>query len=164
MDSILLISTGGTFNKIYNPLNGELEIDSKSLATQKILKHWLCSYPIKTIIHKDSLDFTPNDREELKNYIIQSNYKKIVIIHGTDTMHLSAKVVANTNLQKQIVFTGAMVPFSINPIEATANLAAAIGFLQSTNTLGTYICMNGKVDEYFKIQKDRKLGLFVKTK
>jgi len=42
MQNTLIISTGGTFNKIYNPLNGELIIDKSSEAVKSIAKLWLC--------------------------------------------------------------------------------------------------------------------------
>ncbi len=163
VDDILLLSTGGTFNKVYNRISGELEIDTSFLALQTIQKSWLSNYPIDTIINKDSLDFTPKDREDLKNYIINSPYTKIVVIHGTDTIHLSAKVVAQALKNKTILFTGAMVPFSIDPIEATANLASAIGFLHATKEPGVSIALNGKIAQYTKIRKNRVEGYFEYT-
>ena len=160
MNTILLLSTGGTFNKIYNRINGELEIDSKALAIQFIQEKWLSNYPYETIINKDSLEFTSEDREVLKNYLLNSPYTKIVVIHGTDTMHLSAQTVAKANRNKSIVFTGAMVPFSIDPIEAAANLSSAIGYLHALDTPSVSIALNGRVAEYTQIQKNRKEGFF----
>ena len=159
MNSILIISTGGTFNKIYNPKNGKLEIDKSNKALKSIEKEWLTKLNYDSIIHKDSLDFTDEDREFLVNYINNCKYNKIVIIHGTDTIDLSSKVVDSQNIKKSIVFTGAMVPFSISPIEATANLALAIGFCKNAK-VGTYIAMNGLVSSYDKVIKNRDIGKF----
>jgi len=159
MQDILILSTGGTFNKIYNPINGNLDIDSSNKALKKIQKHWLSNFNYDSIINKDSLEFTNQDRETLKEYIKKSSYKKIVVIHGTDTMHLSAKYLADANLKKAIIFTGAMTPFSIDTIEATANLAQALGYIKNTKD-GVYISMNGVVDEYTKVIKNRQLGKF----
>jgi len=160
MKSILILSTGGTFNKIYNRVTGKLEIDKDANALQMIQEQWLSHYPFDTLIHKDSLDFTSQDRKELKNYIKESPFSKIVIIHGTDTMHLSAQTIAKANYDKTIIFTGAMVPFSINPIEATANLASAIGFLHSTHNASVFIALNGRVGEYTQVLKNREAGYF----
>ena len=159
MNSILILSTGGTFNKIYNPLNGKLEIDKSNIALKCIEKKWLTKLNYNSIIHKDSLDFTDEDRELLANYIGSCNYNKIVVIHGTDTIDLSSKVIDSKNLSKSIVFTGAMVPFSIDPIEATANLALAIGFCKNAD-VGTYIAMNGVVSNYDNVIKNRDIGKF----
>ena len=159
MKSTLILSTGGTFNKIYNPINGKLEIDKTDNAIKEIEKNWLCELNYKSIIHKDSLDFTDKDREYLANYLADSLFSKIVVIHGTDTIDLSAKVVNSKNIDKCIVFTGAMVPFSIDPTEATANLALAIGFSKNSNN-GVYIAMNGLVDRSSNIIKNRDIGKF----
>ena len=160
MNTVLLLSTGGTFNKIYNRINGKLEIDPKASAIQLIQEKWLSSYPYETIINKDSLEFTSNDREALKNYILNSVYTKIVVIHGTDTIHLSAQAVAEANRDKSIIFTGAMVPFSIDPIEAAANLGSAIGYLQAIDTPAVFIALNGRIAKYSQIQKNKKMGFF----
>ncbi len=163
MDKILLISTGGTFNKVYNPENGELIIDKTSSAVKEIASHWLCKFDLVNIIGKDSLEMSNHDRLELLAMISQSEYKKIIIIHGTDTMTLTAEYLADAELDKQLILTGAMVPYSINPVEATANLASAFGYLQTLDQSGVYIVMNGLFGSYEKIKKDRKKGKFIVT-
>jgi L-asparaginase len=163
MNKILLISTGGTFNKVYDPKNGELIIDKTSNAVKEIASHWLCKFDLVNMIGKDSLEMSNNDRLELLAMISQSEYKKIVIIHGTDTMTLTAEYLANAKLDKQLILTGAMVPYSINPVEATANLASAFGCLQTLDQSGVYIVMNGLFGSYEKIEKDRKKGKFIVT-
>ena len=159
MNSILILSTDGTFNKIYNPKNGKLEIDKSNQALKCIEKKWLIKLNYNSIIHKDSLDFTDEDREFLATYICNCKYSKIVVIHGTDTINLSAKVVDSKNTGKSIIFTGAMLPFSIDPTEATANLALAIGFCNNAE-VGVYIAMNGLVSNYDKVIKNRDIGKF----
>ncbi len=161
MDKILLISTGGTFNKVYNLANGELFIDKTSNAVKEIASHWLCKFDLLNIIGKDSLEMSNNDRLELLTIISQSEYKKIIIIHGTDTMTLTAEYLADAELDKQLILTGAMVPYSINPVEATANLSSSFGYLQTLDQSGIYIVMNGLFGSYEKIKKDKKKGKFV---
>ena len=166
MDNLLIIDTGGTFNKYYNPLNGELEVDQKGDALKDLLKRWLCSKIETThIIGKDSLQMTNQDRFELLSSINQTTKKKIIIIHGTDTMDITAEYLAkNITKNKQIILTGAMVPYSIDPIEATANFAAALGYLAGIDQSGIYISMNGFVQYYHSLQKNRKEGRFVLKK
>ena len=65
-------------------------------------------------------------------------------------MHLSAEVLAKSNIDKTIVFTGAMVPFSIDPIEAAANLASAVGYATALDNFGVFIAMNGCFGNYKK--------------
>ncbi|MBD3789089.1 MAG: asparaginase [Campylobacterales bacterium] len=158
--NILLISTGGTFNKYYNPLNGELEVDETSKAVEKIFEQWRCRFETVNIIAKDSLDMNSEDRLLLLATINLAKEEDILIIHGTDTLDVTAEYLADADLDKRIVLTGAMVPFSIDPIEATANLASAIGYLQLQNENGVYIAMNGVFGTYDKIKKDRTKGRF----
>jgi len=161
MNKILLISTGGTFNKVYDPLKGELIIDETSSALEEIASKWLCEFEIINIIAKDSLEMNSQDRLELLATISQSEYENIIVVHGTDTMGLTAEYLADGDLEKKIIITGAMVPYSIDPVEATANLASAFGYLQMLNKSGVYIVVNGLFGSYEKVKKDRKKGKFV---
>ena len=160
MKKLLIISTGGTFNKIYNPKNGILEIDKEATALKELAMKWLCAFEIVTIIGKDSLEMTNQDRLELLGTISQADCKHVIVVHGTDTMDVTAEYLAEGELDKCIVLTGAMVPYSIEPVEATANLASAYGYLQALEEDGIYIAMNGALDTYTKVKKDRKKGRF----
>jgi len=161
MHKILIINTGGTFNKKYNPISGDLEVDQEAEALDSLASKWLCRFNIINIIGKDSLEMTNHDRLELLATIHQSDNEKIIIVHGTDTMHLTAEYLADSDLKKQIVLTGAMVPYSINPVEATANFASAFGYLECLQKEGIYIAMNGLVCPYEKIIKEHQKGQFV---
>lgn len=161
MEKILIINTGGTFNKRYNPLKGELEVPSDSLAPESILKYFYnLKYEVMNIIHKDSLDMNYEDREEIFKAIENASCKKNIIIHGTDTMDKTATFLEKKIHNKCIVLTGAMVPFSINQIEATTNLSTAIGYLLNSQNMGIYIAMHGLVDVHHKVFKNREIGVF----
>jgi len=159
MQDILIVNTGGTFNKVYNKLTGNLDIDCSNNTLKDIEKKSLSKLNYISIINKDSLDFTNIDRELLLKTIEDSNYLKIVVIHGTDTMDLSANFIAENINNKTIVFTGAMVPYFIDKVEATANLNLALGFCKLANC-GVYIAINGIADSYKKVVKNRELGVF----
>lgn len=162
MQKILIISTGGTFNKIYDSLSGELIIDETSTALKDIATKWLCSFEILNIIGKDSLDINNQDRLLLLATINRSEYHKIIVVHGTDTMDITAKYLAEGDLDKCIVLTGAMMPYSMDPVEATANLASSYMYIDALKEEnGVYICMNGTVGVYTDIVKDRKVGKFI---
>jgi len=159
MKEIFIINTGGTFNKIYNKLNGNLDINATNDTLRAIEQKWQTKLNYKSIINKDSLDFTQTDRELLLQEIKNSNYSKIVVIHGTDTIDKSSQFIAKNIVNKAIVFTGAMVPFFIDTTEATANLSLALGFCKLAQN-GVYIALNGVVDSYNKVTKNRILGKF----
>ena len=160
MKKVLIINTGGTFNKIYNPLTGLLDIDTKETALNQISKAWINPLEVINIINKDSLDMTQKDRLLILKTVQKSSFERIIIIHGTDTMDQTAQYLYEKKLEKMIILTGAMVPFSINPIEATANFASAYGFLQGLNKHGVFIAMNGKIELHQILKKNRERGYF----
>ncbi len=160
MKKILIMSTGGTFNKVYDPIKGEFVIDGESQALNEIAKKWLCEFEILNLIGKDSLDMNNHDRLELLATINQSEYHHILIVHGTDTMDVTAEYLAEADIEKCIVLTGAMVPYSVDPVEATANLCSAYGYINALDKEGVFIAMNGAMGAYERIKKDRFKGKF----
>ena len=158
---LLIINTGGTFNKRYNPLNGILEVPTDAYALECILKHAPnLSYELISLIHKDSLDMNDEDRQIIAQAINASSIEKVLIVHGTDTMDLTALYLASHAADKTIILMGAMVPFSIDPIEATTHCMFALGSLCQLHEKGVFIAMHGTVLEHTKISKNRQKGLF----
>jgi len=158
---ILILNTGGTFSKVYNEITGNLDIDTNNYAIKKIIKKSKISNAIlDTIILKDSLHITKNDLKKLVVYIKNAVFKNIIVIHGTDTMDITAKYLAKKIKNKKIILTGAMVPYTINPIEATSNIMLSYGYLSSNLKSNIYIGMHGFVKKYNKIKKDKQKGIF----
>lgn len=152
--TVTILNTGGTFNKRYNPIKGELEVPTDNLALDKIIKS--ChnvTFDIKNIVSKDSLYFTDEDRETILKEVQNSTSDKIIIIHGTDTVDLTSKFFDGKIEGKVIVFTGAMVPMSIDEVEATMNFSQALGFLNAEVKPGIYISMHGVVVEHSRLKK-----------
>ena len=161
MKDVLIINTGGTFNKRYNPLKGELEVPKDSIALENVLKYFYnLKYEIKNIIHKDSLDMQESDRKEILELIKNSSSEKILIIHGTDTMDKTAEFLEKYIGDKTILLTGAMVPYSIDSVEANANLSMSIGYLLHSTKNSIYIAMHGLVEEHKNVYKNREIGVF----
>ena len=159
---ITVINTGGTFNKRYNPLTGELEVPKDSLALDEIISYcYNIDFDVLNVISKDSLDMSDADREFIVKTIKNCKNENIIIVHGTDTMGLTASFIDEKVNDKTIVLTGAMLPISINKVEATLNFASAIGFLNSNCENGIYISMHGSVKNYKKLIKNRELGKFL---
>ena len=159
---ITVINTGGTFNKRYNPLTGELEVPKDSLALDEIISYcYNIDFDVLNVISKDSLDMSDADREFIVKTIKNCKNENIIIVHGTDTMGLTASFIDEHIKDKTIVLTGAMLPISINKIEATLNFASAIGFLNANIKNGIYISMHGSVKNYKKLIKNREIGQFL---
>lgn len=158
---MLIINTGGTFNKKYNPLKGELEVAQNASVIQDLLSNFPnLKYNLVSILHIDSLDMNDSHREQISQIIQNSHESKVLIIHGTDTMDKTAKFLEGKVGNKTVVITGAMVPFSINPIEASCNFATSIGFLLGNEEKGIFIGMHGLVNSHEKVYKNRNKGVF----
>ena len=157
---MLILNTGGTFNKRYNPLNGEVEVAYDNNAIETILETNLSQYDLAAVMYKDSLDMDMNDRKILANIIMESVDNSFLIIHGTDTMHETAEFLSTVFEDRKIVITGAMRPFEIDKIESSLNLGSSIGFLKAQEKNGVYICMNGYIEPWEKIKKNTLKGQF----
>ncbi len=156
---MLILNTGGTFNKKYNPIAGELYVPSDEKAIEAIIDTLNMDVRVRGILHKDSLEMDESDRALLCEEIVNAKEEIVIVVHGTDTMDQSAVKVAQLGLDKTVVFTGAMVPFAVDPIEATANLAMAIGYATNCKS-GVYIVMQGVCGEYDTIIKNKAVGKF----
>jgi len=157
---MLILNTGGTFNKRYNPLTGEMEVPFDNLAPEAILSTFTYDYEMAGLIYKDSLDLDLDDRKMMVNIIAASEKTHFIIIHGTDTMDQTASFLDEVLDDKVVILTGAMVPFETDPVEATSNLAMALGYAKLQDEAGVYICMQGSVASHDKLIKNKKLGKF----
>jgi len=157
---MLILNTGGTFNKRYNPLSGEMEVPFDNKAPDTILANFTYQVEIAGLIYKDSLDMDLDDRKMIVKVIAASSKTHFIIIHGTDTMDITASFLDEIFEDKVIILTGAMVPFEIDPVEASSNLAMALGYAASEKEAGVYICMQGSIAKHDKLLKNKKLGKF----
>ncbi|OZB79790.1 MAG: hypothetical protein B7X28_07975, partial [Halothiobacillus sp. 13-55-253] len=111
---VVIINTGGTFNKRYQPLTGLLTVANDERTIEELLHSASPNLDMHLIglIHKDSLDMTQSDRAlicaSIRNSLPAFNSAPVIIIHGTDTMHETALFLDEENLNRVIVITGAM--------------------------------------------------------
>lgn len=154
-----LIVTGGTIDKHYNALNGELYFPKTHLPAMLQQARCTVEIDVQQVMLKDSLEMTETDREVIKQACVMSEAQAIVIAHGTDTMVDTAKYLAATLQDKTIVLVGAMIPYTINQSDALFNLGCAVTAAQLLPA-GIYITMNGKVFDWDKVSKDKQAGEF----
>jgi len=157
--AIRIFITGGTFDKEYNELNGELYF--KDTHMQDLLAMGRCRLhiEIRTLMMIDSLEMTAEDRDLIAHQCIQCEEKQIVITHGTDTMSETARVLAEKVKGKTIVLFGAMIPIKFGSSDGLFNLGGALAFVQ-TLPAGVYIAMNGRYFQWDNVRKNRQTGMF----
>lgn len=150
--------TGGTFDKEYNELNGQLFFKETHIAEMLKLGRSNVDVSIRTLMMIDSLYMTDTDRKIILENCKQCSEDKILITHGTDTMVETVKVLAEIT-NKTIVLTGAMVPYAFGSSDGLFNLGSALAFVQ-TMPAGVYIAMNGKCFPWNKVKKNKQTGCF----
>ncbi len=154
-----IIVTGGTFDKRYDAIKGELTFKETHLPA--ILEQARVTIPVAIEINQliDSLHMTDTHRESVLAACRAAPEPSIVVIHGTDTMAQTAQVVGRAGLGKTVVFTGAMIPYSVQGSDALFNLGFAVGIAR-TLPPDAYIAMNARVFPWDNVRKDTSGGVF----
>jgi len=157
--TIALFITGGTFDKEYNELTGELFFKKSHLREMLSLGRSRVPARIQTLLMIDSLNMTTKHRQLIAKACLAAKEKRILITHGTDTMEQTARYLARSVRGKTIVLTGAMVPYKFGSSDGMFNLGSAMAFVQVLPP-GVYVAMNGRFFEWQKVTKDREKGYF----
>ena len=160
---IRIIITGGTFDKEYNELDGELFFKNSHVQNMLELGRSRLDLNIRTLMMIDSNDMTEEDRFIIAKNCEKADEDRLIITHGTDTMVETAKVLAETVKDKTIILTGAMVPYTFGSSDGMFNLGSAIAFVQTLPS-GVYIAMNGKYFNWDNVVKNKRIGEFEKIK
>jgi len=156
---IKIFVTGGTFDKEYNEIKGELFFKDTHLHEMLNMGRCRVSLDIRTLMMIDSLDMTDEDRNVILENCKNAKENKILITHGTDTMIETAKLLAGMINNKTIVLTGAMIPYKFGSSDGLFNLGSALAFVQ-TLPIGVYIAMNGRYFHWNRVKKNKDLGEF----
>lgn len=161
--AIRIFITGGTFDKEYNELNGELYFKDTHLSDLLDMGRSRVPVEIRTLMMVDSLEMTEQDRELIAHQCNSCEETMIVITHGTDTMSDTAKVLAQKVKEKTIILTGAMIPIKFGSSDGLFNLGSALAFAQ-TLPPGVYVAMNGRYFNWDNVRKNRQTGVFEEIK
>ncbi|MEM1362010.1 MAG: asparaginase domain-containing protein [Pseudomonadota bacterium] len=156
-----IIVTGGTIDKIHEPRIEALAF-ARDGATHipELLAAGRCHFPqVQLLMLKDSLDFTDLDREAISDAVEGAAEKHIVITHGTGTMGQSARWLAAREIDKTVVLTGAMRPYSLSASDGDFNLGSAVAAAQILPS-GVYGAMNGRVILADRLDKNVEAGRF----
>ncbi len=164
---IKIITTGGTIDKSYDEIDGQL-INKESVMKERIFKKLRLPYVeliMESVLSKDSLDMTDVDREHLsqcvRNHLTNYPQVPLIILHGTDTLHLSAQYLCEhlSTPSRPVIFTGAMVPSPMEESDAWQNVGEAILAAQLVPA-GIYLSFHGRIFEAPYFQKNRAKRTF----
>jgi L-asparaginase len=159
MDTIRILVTGGTFDKGYDELAGNLYFQDTHVPEMLRLGRSGLKVEVRTLMMVDSLEMTDADRTSILEHCRSSPRERILITHGTDRMEVTARLLGPAIRDKTVVLTGAMVPYEFGSSDGLFNLGAALAFVQVLPH-GVYAAMNGRALAWDKVRKNRKTGVF----
>ncbi len=151
-------TAGGTIDKVYFDAKSEFEVGPPQVLEVIKEANVTFEFDIESILRKDSLDMTDEDRQLVRRRIEAEPCPLIVITHGTDTMVETARALAGIP-GKTIVLTGSMQPARFRTTDAEFNIGTAIGAVQSLPP-GVYIAMNGRIFDPRRTHKNRERNCF----
>ena len=162
---IQVFVTGGTFDKEYNFITGELFFKDTHLKSMFERGRSTLDIDVKTLMMVDSLEMTEADRDIIIHNCRKTRSKQIIITHGTDRIVETAAELAKADIKnKTIVLTGAMIPYAFGTSsDGFFNLGSALAFAQ-TLAPGIYVAMNGRYFAWNNVKKNRNTGFFEEIK
>jgi L-asparaginase len=170
MRRVTLISTGGTIEKTYDEMTGELSnrasVVPRMLRRLRLEQTQVNSVPL---MHKDSLELTDADRERIRDAVRLhaadlTNGDGVIILHGTDTLCQTGEYLLRElgTLDVPVILTGAMRPYEMKRSDALQNLTEAF-LAAGVLAPGVYVVAHGRVLAFPGVVKERSLGTFVKS-
>ena len=158
IENLLIITTGGTIDKIYFDDKSDYQIGEPQIGDTLKAMNVGFSFEIQALMRKDSLHITDEDRQLIRETVPASEAGHVLITHGTDSMAETAMTLSGIT-GKTIILTGALHPARFRDSDAVFNIGCAVGAVQSLAE-GTWIVMNGKVWKPGEVQKNRAENRF----
>jgi len=155
---IKIFSTGGTIDKVYFDAMSTYQVGPPNISTVFEELRLGFSYSIESLMKKDSLEITDEDRMKIHRAVKKDAADNILITHGTDTMVATARALADIPA-KTIVLTGALKPALFKTTDAIFNIGCAVSAVQ-TLAPGVYIAMNGCIFKHDQVRKNIEEGIF----
>ncbi|WP_240096177.1 asparaginase domain-containing protein [Thermomonas flagellata] len=158
MDTLLIVTTGGTIDKVYFDAKSDYQVGEPQIG--RILQELEVAFRFHVIplLRKDSLELTDADRQLLRATIAAQEETRVLVTHGTDTMVQTARVLAGIP-GKTIVLTGALNPARFQGSDAEFNIGCAVGAVQVLPP-GVYIAMNGRIWDPARVRKNVEANRF----
>ena len=152
MDELLIVTTGGTIDKIYFDAKSDYQVGDPQIGRILTALGVAFRFHVIPLLRKDSLFVDDADRQLLRATIAAQEETCVLVTHGTDTMVQTAAVLADIP-GKTIVLTGALNPARFEGSDAEFNIGCAVGAVQSLPA-GVYIAMNGRIWDPAKVRKN----------
>lgn len=155
---LLIITTGGTIDKIYFDDKSDYQVGEPQISQILRAMNVAFAFEVNALLRKDSLHLNDDDRRSIREAVLASDTKHVLITHGTDTMVDTARVLRDIP-DRTIVLTGALNPARFRDSDAVFNIGCAVGAVQSLKP-GVYIAMNGRIWDPAGVRKNLETNRF----
>ena len=153
-----ILTTGGTIDKVYFDKKSNYEVGDPFVEELLHKMNVNISFKVKSLMRIDSLDMTDIHREEILNYVKNSNANNFLITHGTDSIVETAIYLKKIS-DKTIVLTGSLKPAIFIDNDAIFNVGSALTSAQILKN-GVYIVINGQVFNPDNVRKNLEKNIF----
>jgi L-asparaginase len=167
---ILILTTGGTIEKVYSEQSGIVLNTIAQDATARIDRYVQSlrlpdtSIEVTQLMNKDSLEMTPADRQQILDAVrARITDSPVVITHGTDTMVETGRLLKRSlmpGLTNPVILTGAMTPLGFERSDGLQNLTESL-FAARTLAPGVWIVLHNQAFDVDHTRKDREHACFV---
>ncbi|MEM8556527.1 MAG: asparaginase domain-containing protein [Bacteroidota bacterium] len=162
-----IFTTGGTIDKVYFDAKSDFKVGDPQIAEILTEVGVTFDYRVETLLRKDSLEITPDDRARLVQRVLDAEADRVLITHGTDTMAVTGRAIeAALRFQpastKTVVLVGSLTPARFRHTDAEFNIGFAVAAVQ-TLPPGVYVAMNGHVFPASAVRKNRAANRFEPT-
>ena len=164
MQKIVVITTGGTIEKVYSEQTGNVQnVERKIERYFQFLRLPGTEIEVVHLMNKDSLEMTAADRLSVLAAVreVSSQAVPIVITHGTDTMVETGLLLKQSmpEMAVPIVFTGAMTPLGFEGSDGLQNLTESL-LAARILAPGVWLVMHNQVFPINRVRKNRELARF----
>jgi L-asparaginase len=161
LESVLVLTTGGTIDKVYFDASSDFEVGDSVVGDLLQQANVREPFEVRGLLRKDSLEMTDEDRALVREAVDAAPERRIIITHGTDTMTDTGRALLPQH-DRTVVLTGSLAPARFAQTDAIFNVGMAFAAVQSLPA-GVYIVMNGQVFDATRVKKDRAQNAFVRT-
>ena len=158
MQHLVIVTTGGTIDKIYFDDKSTFQIGAPQIG--EILQQLgvQFTFDVVPVMRKNSLHIDDADRASIRAAIERQTHRHVLVTHGTDSMVETARMLQGL-AGKVVVLTGALNPALFRGSDAVFNIGCAVGAVQTLPD-GIYIAMNGRIWDPARVRKNVEANRF----
>ncbi len=165
--SVAVIMTGGTIAKSYDPSTARFyNFEPKIKELIEGLRTDDLKFVFYDLMHLDSLDIGDPERSTILNEISRRSelHDAVLVTHGTDGMTSTAEELCSAIGRPAIpvIFTGAMIPYTLRGSDAVQNVTEALLALRLLPP-GIYISFHNRVLSVPGVRKNHENLTFEKV-